>query len=300
MRRLLIKVILFSFISVILSCSFAPEREVYKYLEFDRLPYIKKIHYSDKKVYNNIIIEFQSQNEYGDLNILCIPNTQNEYEKYLEKRLKKYELRSKQEFITLLINGRKIKGIKTTIDSENCYIHFYDYYEGMAISFSYFGNCDNIVFLNNILSSIKYRISEKKVQQARRDFLHVMNSIEKLDIPIYNNASNIQSEYNEIIEPGRRLEYDIEIEAFSERILDYYKDHFSKLSWRPIKSKYIGKWHNDKLFYEWIDATEEIIASLIILQGKNRPKKMPKQSIHIVIFPYLVMEWGHRVLQKCE
>lgn len=281
---------------VLSSCVFIHEKEVYKYFEIEKLPYIEKIVYSNKKVFNNVIIEI-NKDGYADIHILCVPFTAHEYEKNLSNRLKRDKSKSTQESITLEISGRKLRASRESLDHDNCYIICNDYFGGIALFLTYFGDCDTTKFLDDILSRIKYRISKEKVQKARSDFLYIMNLIERLDIPIYRSSNNIMHRYS-LVSLGKIIKYDAEIEAYSTKILDFYKEYFSILDWKRLKmeEEKLGNWHNKKLFYRWIDKTGEMVARLILSQNNNKVGKLSKQSIYIDVTPYIVQEWGHRTL----
>ena len=278
------RLITYSLIILILSCGSTIEKEKFKYLELERLSFIKRINYSNKIALNSIYIELKNGN--GLIVISFVPFTKTEYKENVSIRLKKSMAKSRYENIFVEVDNRKLNGIKELKPDNYCSIFCYDYYMGVAILFEYMGTCNNVKLFEEVLSSIKYRISKEKAEKDRSDFLYVIKTIEKLDIPAYRNSQNLNRKF---IFSGltKRLSYDIEIEANSIKVIDFYKEYFSKIHWKPYRVKFKGTWHNNKLFYSWIDETEEIQAELIILsQDNNSVMDLSTQTVNMFLTPY--------------
>lgn len=297
----IIKITICFLIIVFLSCGLVYGKGVFKYFLLERLDYIENIIYSDKKALNNIVIEMKDG--YGSINILCIPFTHREYKEHILKRSQIDRFNSTQESITLEISGRKLKASKRIIDQNSCCVLCDDYYGGVALFLTYFGDCDAINKLESILACMKYCVSKETIEKARSDFLDIMNSIEKMDIPIYSNASHIKREYS-LLGFTKRITFDVKIDTYSVKIRDFYKEFLSTNGWKPLvkptrlyKTGDIENWHDDKLFFTWTDRTGEILAKLLILsQPINKDQGLTTQTVFIDVTPCIIMEWGARML----
>lgn len=287
-RTLLILVL----ILVVLSCALNHEKKVFKYFRLGWSPVIENIVYLNKKALNNLIVEMKPG--YGDINILSIPFTPTEYEEYFFEILKASKAATSLESIELKISGRNLKGVKRIIDQNECSIVCSDYYEGIAFSISYFGSCNISTGFVPILASIKYHFSKETVDEARNDFLCVMNSIEKTNIPAYGKASDMQYEYS-LAGFTKRITYRVEIQPYSVGILNFYRQFFEAHGWKPYKAGQAGDWVENRLFFTWVDRTDEILAKLVVLSEPNaKDAKLALQTVLIDVTPNLVMEWGRR------
>ena len=279
-------------ILVVLSCALNHEKKVFKYFQLGWSPIIENVAYSNKKALNNLIIEMKGG--YGDINILCTPFTPTEYEEYLSEISKVSKIARTLEPIELEISGRKLKAAKRTINQNECSIVCSDYYEGIAFSISYFGSCNISGGLVPILRSIKYHFSKETVDEARNDFLGIMNSIEKMNVPAYGKDSDIQYEYS-LTGFTKRITYRVDTQPYSVNILNFYRQFFEAHGWKPYKVGQTGDWVENRLFFTWVDRTGEILAKLLVLSEPNaKDAKLAPQTVLIDVTPNLVMEWGRK------
>lgn len=288
MRTRTISIVLQFLIVALLACGVNHQKRIFKYFQLEWSSAINNIVYSNKKALNNVIIEMED----GSVNILCVPFTRDEYEKFLSNRAKTDQVAVPHESVVLEISGRELKAVKKIIDQNECSMAWEDYYEGIAFLASYFGNCSISKGLQPILASIRYQFSKETVDKARNDFLDIMSSIEKMDVPVYRKGSDIQCEYS-FVGLTKRIAYSVEIEPYSIEILNFYREFFGARGWKPYKAHDPGKWQGNRLFFTWIDGTGEILAKLVVLAGpKTEREKLVSQAVLIDVTPYLVTEWG--------
>jgi hypothetical protein len=278
------------FIVTLLSCGLKHNERVFKYFHLDQSSLISNIIYSDKKGLNNLIIEMKD----SSIDINCIPFTPVEYEQHILEISKANQFFATRKSIELAISGRKLKGFQRIIDQNHCSIFCSDYYEGIAFFIWYFGKCDISTGLKPILASIKYHFTKETVDKARNDFLGIMNSIEKMNIPTYGKAFDIKREYS-LVGLSKRITYRVRIEPYSLEVLKFYKDFFAAngWSWKPIHPEDEGNWFENRLFFSWIDRTDELLANLVVLSEPNtKDAKLAIQRVLIGVGPNRVREWG--------
>jgi hypothetical protein len=263
---------------------------VFKYFHLRQLPVIRNILNSDKKALNNVIIELKD----GDINIVCVPFTRGEYDQKVLEISKADQFVKTRESIELEMSGRKLKGFQRIINQSECSIFVSDYYEGVAFFASYSGNCNISTGLKPILGSIKYHFSKETVDKARNDFMGIMNAVENMNVPTYGKAFNVKSEYT-FVGLAKEITYQLEIEPYSLKVLEFYKHYFAAKGWKPYYSEREGNWFENKLFFTWVDRTGEILSRLLILSERNsKDERIAVQSILTDVTPYLIMEWGKR------
>ena len=279
-------IIILAFAFTIASCFlYNTENKVYKYYKLTNVT--GRIIYSEKQALNNLVIVRPG----GSINILSIPFSRDEYNKHVLKLLKADQNDKSLQPIELEISGRMIKALKKDVNQNECFVTANDYNDGVAIYITYFGTCNLSTDLKAVLKSIKYLDVKDSIAQARSNFLSIMNIIEKMHIPIFDKAYNIQSEYN-FLGCTKRTTYNINASKNSNDVIDLYKDYFLKSGWKPYGADNTGNWFEDKLFYTWIDSTGEVLAKLVITSDKQPSNtKMFKQTIYIDVAPYIISRW---------
>jgi hypothetical protein len=285
------------FIVTLLSCSLKHNEGAFKYFQLGQSSLIRNIVYSDKKGLYNMIIEMKAGT--SSINMESIPFTPGEYEQYILEISKANQFLATHESIELEISGRELKGFQRIIDQTECLIFCSDYYEGIAFFIWYFGKCNISTGLKPILASIKYHFTKETVDKARNDFLSIMNVIENMNIPIYEKASNLKSEFS-LVGLNKRITYSVEIEPHSLETLDFYKQFFAANGWKPYHSEREGNWFENRLFFTWVDKTGEMLSRLVILSERNtKDVRLAPQSILIDVMPFRILEWG-KVEAKAE
>lgn len=272
----------------VLCCTMDSEEQTFRFLKLKPSAYVENIIYSDKAV-NNLAIVIK--NGYGSMKIACIPFTRKEYEEYVcSKSHMKRDL-PPTESVVLRLGDRKLITRKRVIDQEGCYIACDDYFGGIALSVHYFGDCDVSKGLEPILMCMKYNVSSNVVKEARDHFVHVMNSIQRMNLPVYNNAFHLRRQYS-FVGLGSRTTFDVRTETRSTTIYDFYNKFFLRLGWSPCSTESQGTWQDDKLFYTWMDRSGEKLARLVILsRANNEPEGQVTQTVYLDVIPYEIMEW---------
>jgi hypothetical protein len=226
----------------------------------------------------------------GSINMESIPFTPGEYEQHILEISKANQFFASRESIELEISGRKLKGFQRIIDQTECSIFCSDYYEGIAFLIWYFGKCDISTRLKPILASIKYHFTKETVDKARNDFLSIMNVIENMNIPIYEKASNLKSEYS-LVSLSKRITYRVGTEPYSLEVLKFYKHFFEANGWKPYYPEREGNWVENRPFFTWVDKTDEMLSRLVILsEGNTKDLRLAPQSILIDVTPFLIVE----------
>jgi len=282
---------LFLYFVVLISSGCTQKYEVnsYKYFDLVWLPFISSVDFSDKDVFSNVVIHIDEDK--ASISILCIPFTLQEYKQYLINRNEAAFEHVTREQLSLNVSGRKIIGGKKINNRKECSVFCSDYYNEMAFFILYMGSCGEIEKFKKILSMITYNTTIIKSRQDRANFLRRMKFIEDLDIPVYKNASKMRQLYS-LVGLNKKITYDVVVDEYSKEVFEFYKKYFSKLGWQPHRSERQGLWRNDKLFYSWIDQSEEIVVRLLIKSNKiAKPTDVSIQTVYLDVTPYLIEIW---------
>jgi len=257
----------------------------FKFYDIKKMPHMERNDYSEKKVYNDLVIKLN--NHKGCISISCLPISIDDYKKYFENIIYD-DFIGKKEEIKVRFNKKSIKATKINLDADACRIDINSYNNGIDFFISYFGPCKYKSVFENYLENISLTISNAEVKKAMVGLYSTIKDLGKIDIPTYPGAGSVASDYAGM---GlvKRLHFYVTNKDNPSKILNYYDKYFQDRGWIPYKNTDQEIKDENILSHIWVDKTEELMITILIQQDvKSNINKNNKRikNVYINLNPF--------------